>query len=137
MLHVGMNIADKARLFAGIRRVLKPGARFGIYDVMREGAGDLPFPMPWASGAATSFIEPAAVYTALLADAGFALDGERNRRAFALETFAEMRARGRHGASPLGQHLVMGPQAAQKVANMISAVEQGLIAPVEIIARAV
>ena len=31
-----MNIADKAQLFAEVRRVLKPGGVFGVYDVMRE-----------------------------------------------------------------------------------------------------
>ena len=31
-----MNIADKAKLFAEARRVLKPGARFGVYDLMRD-----------------------------------------------------------------------------------------------------
>ena len=47
MRHVGMNIEDKARLFAEVRRVLRPGGFFGIYDVMREGGeGDLSFPVP-------------------------------------------------------------------------------------------
>lgn len=45
-LHVGMNIAEKARLFAEVRRVLKPGGIFGIYDQMSEADGDLTFPMP-------------------------------------------------------------------------------------------
>src|SRR5476649_2256272 len=35
MLHVGMNIDDKAKLFAEVRRVLVPSGLFGIYDVMR------------------------------------------------------------------------------------------------------
>ena len=48
MLHVGMNIEDKAKLMGEVRRVLKPGAAFGIYDVMRTGDGDLAFPVPWA-----------------------------------------------------------------------------------------
>ena len=48
MMHVGMNIEEKATLFAKVRRVLKPAGVFGIYDVMREGDGDLSFPVPWA-----------------------------------------------------------------------------------------
>ena len=33
--HVAMNIADKAGLYAEVWRVLKPGARFGIYDLLK------------------------------------------------------------------------------------------------------
>jgi SAM-dependent methyltransferase len=54
MFHVGMNIEDKHKLFAEIRRVLKPQGVFGIYDVMREAEGDLDFPVPWATGAETA-----------------------------------------------------------------------------------
>ena len=39
LLHVGMSIPDKAALFAEVRRVVKPGSVFGIYDVMRTGEG--------------------------------------------------------------------------------------------------
>src|SRR3954451_17554840 len=41
MLHVGMNIEDKGKLFAEVARVLKPAATFGIYDIMRIGEGEL------------------------------------------------------------------------------------------------
>ena len=34
MLHVGMNIPDKAGLCAEVARTLKPGGTFGIYDVI-------------------------------------------------------------------------------------------------------
>ena len=37
MLCVGMCIEDKARLFAEVRRVLRPGGGFGVYDVVHEG----------------------------------------------------------------------------------------------------
>lgn len=48
MLHVGMNIADKAALFAEIRWVMVAGGRFGVYDLMRVGPGDITYPVPWA-----------------------------------------------------------------------------------------
>ena len=62
LLHVGMNIADKDRLFSEVRRVVKPGGIFGIYDQMREADGELAFPVPWASVPQTSFVETAATY---------------------------------------------------------------------------
>ena len=50
MLHVGMNIADKAGLLEEVARVLVAGV-FGIYDMMQVGEGTVSFPMPWASTA--------------------------------------------------------------------------------------
>ena len=137
MLHVGMNIEDKATLFSGVRRVLKPGGVFGIYDVMREGEGALSFPVPWAASAETSFVESADTYRRLLERAGFKVLKGRSRRDFAKEFFRQMRARAAAsgGPPPLGLHLLMGAQTPQKVANMIDNLERGLIAPTEIVAR--
>ena len=140
MLHVGMNVEDKARLFAEVRRVLRPGGLFGVYDVMREGGeGDLGFPVPWASSPDTSFVESAAAYRRLLEGAGFAVEKERGRRGFAIEFFRQMRAQAVRGGGPppLGLHILMGATAPQKAANMMADLARGLIAPTEIVARAV
>ena len=140
MLHVGMNIEDKARLFAGVRRVLRSGAVFGVYDVMREGGeGDLSFPVPWASSPETSFVESAADYRRLLESAGFEVQKERSRREFAIEFFRNMRAQAAQGGGPppLGLHILMGATAHQKIANMMSGFERGVIAPTEIIVRSI
>ncbi|MGA1858973.1 class I SAM-dependent methyltransferase [Azospirillum sp. 11R-A] len=139
MLHVGMNIPDKERLFAEIRRVLRPGGVIGIYDVMRQGEGDLTFPLPWASSAGTSFVESADAYRAMLKGAGFAVEKERSRRESAIEFFRRMRAQAAQsgGPPPLGLHILMGDSAQRKAANMSDILERGLIAPTEIIGRAV
>ncbi|MGF6229593.1 SAM-dependent methyltransferase [Inquilinus ginsengisoli] len=137
LLHVGMNIADKAALFAEVRRVLRPGARFGVYDVMRVGEGDLPYPMPWAATPETSFVEPPETYRRRLREAGFAVEAEHDRGALALRLIREARERAvARGPSPLGPHLLMGPTAPQRIGNVMSTVERGVIAPIEMVARA-
>lgn len=137
MFHVGMNIEDKSRLFREVRRILTVSGVFGIYDVMRTADGELSFPVPWAGSPEASFVADAASYRRLLADAGFEVLKERNRRDFALEMFAQMRARGAAAApAPLGMHIVMGASAAEKVKNMSGAITAGLIAPIELISRA-
>lgn len=62
---------------------------------------------------------------------------QRSRREFAVTFFREQRARiAQSGAPPLGLHILMGTPTPQKIANMMSALEAGLISPTEIISRA-
>ncbi|MEK7437984.1 MAG: methyltransferase domain-containing protein [Pseudomonadota bacterium] len=136
MFHVGMNIEDKPRLFREVRRVLAPSGVFGIYDVMRLAPGDLHYPVPWTGSSEVSFVADAESYRRLLIAEGFEVVKERNRRDFALEVFAQMRARGAARApAPLGLHIVMGESAGQKVKNMTGDITAGLIAPIELICR--
>ena len=137
MMHVGMNIADKARLCAEVARVLRPGGSFGIYDVMLTGDGDLAFPMPWATAAETSHLAPPEAYVEALEAAGLSVDTQRDRRDFALAFFAELTAKtaASGGPPPLGLHILMGASGAEKISNMIDNITAGRIAPVEIIAR--
>jgi len=136
MMHVGMNIADKAALAAEAARVLTPGGVFAIYDVMRVGPGALAFPVPWAETAATSALDPAEAYRAALDEAGLEITVERDRAAFALDFFERMRARAAAGGlPPLGIHVLMGENRAEKIANMRENIAAGRIAPVELIAR--
>jgi ubiquinone/menaquinone biosynthesis C-methylase UbiE len=138
LIHVGMNIADKARLFEEVRRVLKPDALFCVYEVMRAGEGDLPYPMPWAQTSETSFVETPETYRRLLNAAGFKIEREQNRRAFVLDLAREMRAKiEKDGLPALNQHVLIGPAARERLGNVMATLERGTIAPVEMMARAV
>ena len=137
MIHVGMNIPDKAAVFREVRRVLKPGARFGVYDILRVGDGDIPYPMPWAETVDTSFVETPDTYRRLLGHAGFGIEAEHDRRGLAIELGRRMREdAAKHGPPPLGLHVLIGPTAPQRLGNVMRTLEGGVIAPVEFVARA-
>jgi SAM-dependent methyltransferase len=134
LLHVGMNVPDKATLFREARRVLREGGTFALYEVMHTGAGDLSFPVPWAETPDLSALETPDAYRAAAKAAGFALRAEENRREVALDFFSRLQAQAASGAPPpLGLHNLMGATVKEKVANMIGAVRAGTIAPVQMI----
>ena len=137
MLHVGMNIEDKASLFAEIHRVLRPGSYFGVYDVMRVKDGELSYPVPWATESSTSKLATPARYKKALTDAGFEIFNENYRREFAMEFFRQIHEKTTHssGLPPLGLHTLMKESTLLKVSNMIANISNGYIAPVEMIAR--
>ena len=137
MLHVGMNIDDKTRLFAEVCRVLRPDAYFCVYDIMQLHDGDLVYPVPWATEKNTSKLATPDQYRQAMKSAGFSSSKENIRRDFALEFFRNMRltTKANGGPPPLGLHTLMQESTAIKVKNMIHNIETALIAPVEMIAR--
>jgi ubiquinone/menaquinone biosynthesis C-methylase UbiE len=138
MIHVGMNLADKTAVFRQVRRVLKPGALFTIFDIMRLSDGAISYPVPWASTADTSFVETVAGYANALQSAGFRVERQRDRREFGIQFTERIVARMSEGGPPaLGLHLLMGEKAPLMVKNALAMMQQALLAPVEIFARAV
>lgn len=127
MIHVGMNVPDKAAVFAQLRRVVRPGGLVAVYDQMRVGPQDLPYPLPWAVDDATSFVEPPAAYTDGLIAAGFAVLDVEDRRS-SLETPAP-------GAVD-DLAAVYGPDIVERRANLVAASRAGTLAPVLVLARA-
>jgi MPBQ/MSBQ methyltransferase len=67
----GMNIADKARLYAGFHRVLRPGGLLAVQEPMAGPVQPPIFPLMWARDAASSFLRPPEEMRALIEAAGF------------------------------------------------------------------
>jgi MPBQ/MSBQ methyltransferase len=133
--HVAMNIKDRPKLYAEAARVLKPGTKFCIYDVMRGKTGTLRYPTPWAETAETSHLTSPDEMQDLLAEAGFTVDEVEDRSEFGIAFFRRRLAAAAEGPPPIGLHLLMGPTAREKFSNLLQSLEAGAVAPVVMIAR--
>lgn len=71
MQNVGMNIADKHRLYAEVYRVLKPGGRFVFQEMAAGKVATSYFPLPWATDPADNFLVSAEEMRSVLGESGF------------------------------------------------------------------
>lgn len=122
--HAAMNIEDKPALYREIARVMEPGGRFGLYDIMAGPGGEAHFPAPWASVAANSFLEPPDRVRAHIESAGLQAVSWEDVTPKALSWLAEQKAarearaaRGQQELPP-GAALLMGSGAPEKLRNM-------------------
>ena len=124
MLHVGMNIADKAGLLAEVARVLVAGGIFGIYDMMQVGEGTVSFPMPWASTADVSAVGTPQDYLAAADAAGFTLVSQHDETSAAEGFFKHVLA-----TKPPTEP----GKAPDPFRNLAAHIEAGILAPMELI----
>ena len=136
--HVAMNIDDRARFYAELARVIRPGGFLCIFDVMKGPEPGVPFPMPWAVTEASSFLKTPEETTALVEDAGFEVTGRKCVRAYAIgyfqKAFAAIEA---EGPAPLGLHLLTGAETPAKFRNAYQAMVDEQTDPVILTARRV
>jgi ubiquinone/menaquinone biosynthesis C-methylase UbiE len=92
-IHVAMNIAAKDKMYAEARRVLKPGSRFTVYDVLQGEGGDVLFPVPWAREPSISHLATPDAMVALLSGAGFKILDTQDSTEESQRWFEEIAAR--------------------------------------------
>jgi len=126
MIHVGMNLDDKRTVFTEVRRVLRPGGRFVVFDQMRVGPGDLPYPLPWATDERSSFVEAPSDYANHLTAAGFTVEATEDRTPVGPPV----------GPGALGPQVVFGQEFVRRIGNNMQATDDGMLAAVLMVARA-
>lgn len=132
-VHVAMNIADKPALYAEAFRVLRPGGRFVVYDVLQGEGGDVQYPVPWANDSSTSFLATPDDMRELLPAAGFEVISEVDSSDASLAWFQQMRARlERDGPPPVTFAAFLGETFGQMAANQVANLAQRRIRTVMI-----
>jgi len=133
-LHVSMNIADKAELYREIARVLKPGGRFGFYDVVAGSGEPIHMPVPWATLPEHSHLVSAEEIETLVNAAGFATERSEDQSALVEAYLDEQRAarqlRVEKGEPepPTGAPVIMGESFARKQKHIYRNLKEGRIA---------
>jgi SAM-dependent methyltransferase len=121
--HSSMNVQDKRALYTEIRRVLRAGGRLALHEITAGPGGPPHFPVPWASQASQSFLEPAARVRTLLRDLGFVEVAWIDETAKCAEWFRQRLAP--QTPPPLGIHLVLGEEFRAMSTNQVRNLEEG------------
>ena len=133
-LHVAMNIADKAGLYREIARVLKPGGRFGLYDVVAGSGEPIHMPVPWATLPEHSHLIPADAVEAAANAAGLMTERSEDQSAL-VETYLDdqraarqLRVEKGEPEPPTGAPVIMGESFVQKQKHIYRNLKEGRIA---------
>ena len=120
-VHVAMNISDKHTLYVEAFRVLRPGGRFVVYDVLQGEGGDVQYPVPWANDSSTSFLATPEQMRQLLPAAGFEVISEIDSSDESLVWFQQMRDRiQRDGPPAVTFAAFLGDEFGQMTANQLT-----------------
>jgi ubiquinone/menaquinone biosynthesis C-methylase UbiE len=135
--HVQMNIADKAGFYRELHRVLKPDGQVAFHDILAgPEEGSLHFPVPWAAEASISHLIAESDLRDLLDQLGLDpvrwVDTTEESAGFFRTLFDRVR---NDGWPAVGLHLLMGDDAATKLANVRRNLEEGRLRVIQAIMK--
>jgi SAM-dependent methyltransferase len=128
--HATMNIPDKPRLYSEIARVVRPGGRFAMFDVLAGPHQPIHFPVPWASDQSVSFLLSPEEARGLITRVGFREVTWMTDQDHALEAaLAKHDPLGEPDSSGNGLNpgLLNGPEGPRMGANVQRNMEEGRI----------
>jgi len=132
--HMTMNIENKKRLFREVRRVLRPGGRFVIYEICAGPDSTIHLPVPWANDSTINFLVTPGKLQQMLGDAGFNELVWKDVSKISLEWFqgmiAAMAARPKDQPA-LGLNLLMGKTTPEKAKNLTRNLEEDRVRVVQ------
>jgi SAM-dependent methyltransferase len=135
--HSSMNIADKARLYAEIHRVLRPQGRLALYEIMAGAVQPVHFPVPWARMPSMSFLRSPAEVRTLIAGGGLTEVTWIDVSKPSLAWIQQRQAMAPATPTPLGLYLLFGPVTGLMSRNLRRNLEEQRIAVIEaVFARA-
>jgi 2-polyprenyl-3-methyl-5-hydroxy-6-metoxy-1,4-benzoquinol methylase len=139
MLHVGMNIENKSKLFSEVYSALRPGGIFAIYDVMAidgntESNDSLSFPLPWASNEDSSFVTSNKKYKDLATETGFVINFEEMKGNFGKTALNLMTTKLKENKlPPLSILVTFGSDNEDKLINLKTMIDDDILAPVHLV----
>jgi len=136
-IHAAMNIPAKDALYGSVTRVLKPGSRFVVYDVLQGEGGPVLNPVPWARDPSISHLATPEEMRQLLTEAGFEILDETDTTEISLVWFREMAARQAQAApSPATWQQFLGADFPQMKRNQVQNLAEKRIRTVTHVCRA-
>jgi SAM-dependent methyltransferase len=123
--HSSMNVADKETLYRETRRVLRPGGRLALHEILAGAVSPIHFPVPWAREPSISHLEPPEKIRALISTTGFTELAWVDETASATEWFR--RRAPATAPPPLGIHLLLGEGTGEVFLNQERNLQEGRI----------
>jgi ubiquinone/menaquinone biosynthesis C-methylase UbiE len=134
--HTAMNVPDKSLFYQELWRVLKPGGRLALYDILAGAGGEVYFPVPWAREPSISYLQTAQQLLDRLTETGFAIEVWRDVTETGRSWFRHMRDKTcQEGPPSFGLQLLLGDDFRAMAHNQMLNLEEERIALIEAVIR--